>query len=239
MDLNIKSENNKSSETEEIIVSADVSAIKNCHEEVSEEESSSSDISKTPEKPTLKLKKFASNIVLEERKRLNISGKVFKKSSNNISVDVTPFKKRENLNSTIKILNCCIPYKVCGHVILFKTNSVYNLINENIPLKSDLRNNSDRSGKKLAYLNDVWKRPFLSWNTLKVVLNDIVIDQALRDVINFYSPYPENHNESSEVGDEEVSQKNSKTSSLKIGNHNISYRIFQGSKIYLDILGKK
>jgi hypothetical protein len=104
-----------------------------------------------------------------------------------------PHRKRGHhptVCSTVTVFDCDLIYKHCGgSVVLFKTGSAFELIQKAVPVMVDMtdpksasklflakRYNNNSPGVDLAQQN-TWKRAFVSWKALRVMITENVFHQ--------------------------------------------------------------
>eukprot|EP00090_Calanus_glacialis_P001061 TRINITY_DN10756_c0_g1_i1.p1 TRINITY_DN10756_c0_g1~~TRINITY_DN10756_c0_g1_i1.p1 ORF type:complete len:1638 (-),score=635.61 TRINITY_DN10756_c0_g1_i1:838-5751(-) len=137
--------------------------------------------------------------------------------------------------SSVQVLGHDLYYRHHGSMVLFKTSSVMDMLSKSLPLMnpSQLESVVDRSGgQKALFFEDTWKRAFISWNALRVILNGGLLDLAIRDLllsVRVVGDYESDNQEN------QVSRCNSILDSLVINKIEVKFKV-RSCTVYLEVL---
>ena len=138
--------------------------------------------------------------------------------------------------SSVQVLGHDLYYRHYGSMVLFKTSTVMDMLSKSLPLldSSNLENVVDKSGvgQNALFLEDTWKRAFVSWNALRVILNGGLLDLAIRDLL--LSARVQGDVDSVSQG-EQVSRCNSIQDNLVINMIEVKFKV-RGGIVYLEVL---
>lgn len=138
--------------------------------------------------------------------------------------------------SSVQVLGHELFYRHYGSMVLFKTSSLMTMLSTSLPLidSSHLENVVDKSGggQSALLLEDSWKRAFISWNALRVLLNGGLLDLAIRDLL--LSDRIEGNTDSG-IQRDQVSRCNSTQDNLVINMIEVKFKVRSGT-VYLEVL---
>eukprot|EP00092_Neocalanus_flemingeri_P001505 GFUD01001606.1.p1 GENE.GFUD01001606.1~~GFUD01001606.1.p1 ORF type:complete len:1654 (-),score=563.80 GFUD01001606.1:789-5750(-) len=138
--------------------------------------------------------------------------------------------------SSVQVLGYDLFYRHYGSMVLFKTSSVMDMLSKSLPLSDSslLENVVDKSGgaQNALFLEDTWKRAFISWNALRVIINGGLLDLAIRDLL--LSARVQGDIDS-DIQDEQVSRCNSLQDNLVINMIEVKFKV-RGGTVYLEVL---
>jgi len=135
--------------------------------------------------------------------------------------------------SSVQVLGHDLYYRHHGSMVLFKTSSVMDMLSKSLPLMnpSQLESVVDKSGgQKDLFAEDTWKRAFISWNALSVILNGGLLDLAIRDLLLSVRVVGD-----FESQEDHVSRCNSVLESLVINKIEVKFKVRSGI-VYLEVL---
>ncbi|XP_059090175.1 uncharacterized protein LOC131885977 [Tigriopus californicus] len=151
----------------------------------------------------------------------------FRRSSTNSQSSSSD--EKPPVTSTVQIFNQDVTYRQSGSIVHFKLESILELIQQIIPLSSDIR--ECKAVVKLVQEKadeSSWRKDFVSWSALKSLIHDGIYNQAIKDMLNTYQPFE----------DRSPKTKDSRLvdDTITIVGVEIAFIVCKG-KIYLEILG--
>jgi len=136
------------------------------------------------EENTMRKRQLKSDVAESESKKIKVEVKTeFPDGSENSSAQEGSSNGKL---SSVQILGNELWYKQSGSRIFFKTCFIMDMLSKHLPLTNPcLKNNtSDRLEDPSSPFNDdTWKRAFISWNALRLILNGGLIDLAIREIL--------------------------------------------------------
>ena len=143
-------------------------------------------------------------------------------------------RRESYTTSSVQVFDHDLQYKSCGSVVLFKSEHVFKLIQSSLPLGVNLYNArspaNNMSSQETKIHEESLRKNFISWNSLKAMINESIYDQALRDLLNSYAPF-DNSKSSPDAFDVKLEKDH-----MKIAGMDISFIVSRGN-VYFDILG--
>ena len=147
----------------------------------------------------------------------------FKRSSR---IDRLARREQQMAVRTVNVFNTELRYRVTGCSVLFQTDCVVPLIERLIPMRCGV--SALKAGAKII-TNGLAVKEFVSWNSLKLLINDTLFNQSLRDMLNSYDPSQKSDASSSGAGKLEKDH-------LSILGVDVTFVVSKG-KVFFEILG--
>ncbi len=139
-----------------------------------------------------------------------------------------------------RVHDCELHYRLSGSTILFKTDSIVRLLDNAVPTRAGIANfragvkvvNAKRSSLNPVKDGEV-RREFVSWNAIRLLINEGLFDQALRDMLNTYEPLK---GDDCDMSDTSRRKASIEKDHITVSGVDIPFLVSKG-RVFFDILG--